>query len=105
MNIRFEYLYRDAANFKKWGDIVFTNKRGHDPKWLEEQAHQVLIDHDFFVAELAEVPDLRFEDIISHLDHDWHQFDSFSSTEDESTDELDRDVIDFLESLRNALYI
>jgi len=25
MNVRFEYLYRDAGNFKNWGEIVFFN--------------------------------------------------------------------------------
>jgi len=26
MNILFEYLYRDAGNNKKWGEVVFHNK-------------------------------------------------------------------------------
>jgi hypothetical protein len=25
MSVRFEYLYRDAGNFKNWGEVVFFN--------------------------------------------------------------------------------
>jgi hypothetical protein len=44
MNIRFEYLYRDAGNFKKWGEVIFSNKNNRDANDLEKQAKSVLID-------------------------------------------------------------
>lgn len=102
MSIRLEYLYRDAGNYKNWGEIVFANRNGHDVASLEEQARSVLIDGDFFVASKASVPDLHFDEHIGHLDHDWHQFDSLTATDDKITDEKRRDIADFLEALEQA---
>jgi len=47
MNIRFEYLYRDAGNFKNWGEIIFSNKNNYDADYLEKQVRAVLIDKGF----------------------------------------------------------
>lgn len=102
MNIRFEYLYRDAGNYKNWGDVVFSNKNDHDAEWLEQKAREVLIDSDFFVAEKARVPTLYFDEHIERLDHDWHQFESFMVTSDQTNDPRNRDVLEFLEALEQA---
>ena len=102
MNIRFEYLYCDAANYKQWGDVAFANTHGHDPDWLEHQARRLLIDSEFFIAEKAKVPDLRFEDHIKSLDHDWHCFGRFSETDEIPNDKCKRDIVEFLEALRRA---
>lgn len=64
-----------------------------------EQARSVLIDGDFFVARQTSVPDLHFEEHIGHLDHDWHQFDSFTPIIDPADDELGRDILEFLKLL------
>ncbi len=31
MNIAFEYLYRDAGNYKNWNTVVFSNRDAVDP--------------------------------------------------------------------------
>lgn len=100
MNIRFSYLYRDAGNFKQWGDIVLSNPNNMDTNLATLMAEQVLIDKTYFVANKAEVPDLHFIDYIKEADHGWHEFDAFSL--DIPNDPKNRNIQDFIESLRSA---
>ena len=100
MNIRFIYLYRDAGNFKNWGEVIFENKNNYDAGHLEKQIRTILIDQEFFVADKLDIPILRFQEHIDRLDHDWHEFHSFEPTFFEQTDTLSRDVSNFIESLR-----
>ena len=102
MNLRFDYLYRDAGNYKNWGDLVFLNKANCDACCLEQQAKKFLIDGEFFVAEKVGVPDLKFQIHIDTLDHEWHEFHSFSPTTEKSNDLCARDIIEFIESLKYA---
>ena len=71
MNVRFEYLYRDAGNFKSWGEVVFSNPHDVRADTIASMADQFLIDHAFFVAAKVDVPDLRFAEFIEVLDHGW----------------------------------
>ena len=68
MNIRFEYLYRDAGNFKNWGEVVFANPRDVPVEAIASMADRALIDHSFFVASKVGVPDLYFAEHIDALD-------------------------------------
>ena len=60
MNILFEYLYRDAGNYKNWGEVVFSNRENMNAAELNEQAKTILLDQDFFYADKAKIPDLYF---------------------------------------------
>ena len=102
MNISFQYLYRDAGNFKSWGEVVFSNRNNHDVHQLEQQARNVLIDSEFFVASKANIPCLQFQKYIESLDHDWHEFHSFQLSTDKPNDLCSRDIVVFIESLRDA---
>ena len=44
MNVRFEYLYRDAGNFKNWGELVFSNPHNINVDRVKSIAANVLID-------------------------------------------------------------
>lgn len=72
----FDYLYRDASNYKVYGSVLLT---GHltPPQVSELQA--CLIDSEFFVA--AEIPVPNLDDQLFVLsggptedDHLWHTF-------------------------------
>ncbi|HEY8766787.1 MAG TPA: hypothetical protein VIP09_05950 [Dehalococcoidia bacterium] len=102
MNIRFEYLYRDAGNFKNWGEIVFSNPDHVGPEVVTEMARDLLADRAFFVAVTARVPDLHFTDHDAELDHGWHEMHAFASTDDEPNDHEHRNIGEFVESLRLA---
>jgi hypothetical protein len=103
MNIRFEYLYRDAGNFKNWGDLVFSNPRNIKADLVNSMAENVLIDQAYFVASKADVPDLHFREYNEQLDHGWHEVQSFVSTEDTPNDPRGRSIEEFIESLRFAV--
>lgn len=102
MNIRFEYLYRDAGNFKNWGELVFKNKDNHNIHNLEKQARNVLIDNEYFVADKANIPNLQFQEHIEALDHNWHEFHSFQLSTSRADDSCGRDILEFIESLKSA---
>ena len=102
MNIRFEYLYRDAGNFKNWGEVILVNRHGHDVNALEQRARQVLIDQEYFDADKAMVPNLNFKDHIEALDHGWHEFHAFTSTVAETSDPEGRDIAEFIGHLEQA---
>lgn len=103
MNIRMEYLYRDAANYKQWGRITFRNPRGLTAEDVTELVQSVLIDGEYFVAEKARIPVLYFTDRDSELDHEWHEFHSFESTMNMPDDSLSRSVEELVESLRAGI--
>ncbi|OFZ99485.1 MAG: hypothetical protein A2Z44_03315 [Betaproteobacteria bacterium RBG_19FT_COMBO_58_11] len=102
MNIRFEYLYRDAGNFKNWGEVVFSNPRDVPADVAASMAENVLIDRTFFVASEAGVPDLHFSEYNEELDHGWHEVHAFLPTDEPCNDAGARNIEEFLKSLRSA---
>ena len=105
MNVRFEYLYRDAGNFKNWGEIVFSNPRNINADLIAAMTEKVLIDGAYFVASKAGVPDLHVETYDENLDHGWHELYSFQSTDEAPNDPQERNVEEFIESLQRASQI
>ena len=102
MNIRFEYLYRDAGNFKSWGELVFSNPHNINVNLLKTMVENVLIDQAYFVAFKADVPDLYFKEYNDQLDHSWHEFHAVAQTEEATNDPLGRNVEEFIKSLQFA---
>jgi hypothetical protein len=92
MNIRFNYLYRDAGNFKQYGSGVFCNPRNLSLGEIERKLQQSLMDGRYFVAEDVNLPALRKFDFDASLDHDWHEFESVEHCEDPCPEKLARDV-------------
>jgi hypothetical protein len=102
MNVRFEYLYRDAGNFKNWGEVVFSNPHNINSILVVAMAEKVLIDQAYFVATKADVPDLHFKEHDEQLDHGWHEFHACQPTEDAPNDPQGRNIEKFIDSLRDA---
>ncbi len=78
MNTRFEYLYRDACNYKSYNDVVVSgvlNKTDIQP---------YLKDKTFFIPSEIGLPDLQ-EMEFSPDDHIWHEIESISPTNDAPT--------------------
>jgi hypothetical protein len=105
VNVRFEYLYRDAGNFKNWGDIVFRNPREIPAHFVTAMAEKILIDEAYFIASKASVPDLHFVQHDVDLDHDWHELQAFRDTDDAPNDPEGRDIEEFIQSLQYASQI
>ena len=92
MNIRFEYLYRDAGNFKSWGELVFSNPHNINVNLVKSMAENILIDRAYFVASKAHIPDLHFKEYNEQLDHGWHELHTFVPTEEAPNDPLGRNI-------------
>ena len=103
MNIRFKYLYRDAGNFKNWGELVFSNPHNINVNLVKALAENVLIDQAYFIASKANVPDLHFNEYNDQLDHSWHEFHMVAQTEEATNDSLGRNIEEFIESLQFAV--
>jgi hypothetical protein len=100
MNILFEYLYRDAGNYKSWGHVIFCNANNISADVVKTRITGVLIDHAYFVASQAGVPDLRFTEYIEELDHGWHEFYSCEPTLESPDDKKNREIEEFIGDLR-----
>ncbi len=94
MNISFEYLYRDAANYKNWGEVVFeTASDTLDLEDLDKRIRNALIDGEYFVAEVALIPTLYFSGDKSSSDHGWHEFHGITQTEEISPDRINIETL------------
>lgn len=74
----FEYLYRDASNYKAWGELLLEGALS-DPEIAHLRRH--FEDGEFFIAEQIGIPPL-YESLwqqcdsspSEELDHVWHEF-------------------------------
>ncbi|GAA4411242.1 hypothetical protein GCM10023187_36780 [Nibrella viscosa] len=95
MNIKFEYMYRDAGNYKLYNTCVLTNRFHKPVDELETRIRKSLIDEEYFNPVKCKIPKLEFPDNDDDLDHNWHEFLSISST-DEAPD-LQLDILEFVQ--------
>ncbi len=88
-NIKFNYLYRDAGNFKEFNDVVFTNKHSNSLLEIEMAIKNNLIEGEFFIPEKWNIPRLSFGYFSPGLDHDYHEFESVELTDENPTENID----------------
>jgi hypothetical protein len=91
-NIKFNYQYRDAANYKQAGFVIFSNPENLSTTFLEEQLRKKLIDQEFFYPSNFNAPHLTLNgiDYDPNLDHEWNEFISLEETEEEANDKRSR---------------
>lgn len=73
-NVKFEYLYRDAGNYKNWGEVVFFNRKNMAIEDINKQITNNLMDNLYFVAAELNINDLHSPSYDPELDHDFHEF-------------------------------
>lgn len=72
--IRFNYLYRDSGNYKKFGCKRFSNPDQLSLEVIEYNIRLYLISHEFFTPDCLgnkKIKGHRFQD-----DYPWYEFDS-----------------------------
>lgn len=74
INLQFNYLYRDAGNYKAFGYEVFSNPDKLELKEIERRIRTALIDEQFFDPSEWGVTRLEITEWDDELDHDWHEF-------------------------------
>jgi hypothetical protein len=88
-NIKFNYLYRDSGNYKKFISVTFANPDGIELSEFETLIKSELFDETWFYAEEWKLPEI-FTDIVDfRVDPTWHEFESI-----EHTDEVANSIID-----------
>lgn len=80
-NIKFNYLYRDASNYKNFGSIVFSNIHNITLQEIHHIIMTKLYDGEYFNAKIWNVPELFFE-VPNSDDHEFHEFESIEITND-----------------------
>ena len=95
VNVEFQYLYRDAGNFKNFGSVIFANRGGIDVASVEEAIRSAIFENQFDAASLK-VPELFFKEFPydPELDHPLHEFACLIATDGRVTDAHRRDIAD-----------
>lgn len=100
MNTRFHYLYRDASNYKQWGEVVFTGCACS----LEPRLVAALDRQEFFIADHVRLPELFFTEGPSDSDdHCFHEFDSCETTDVPADDRHQRSIDEFVQEVEDAV--
>lgn len=102
MNIEFEYLYRDAGNYKNWGGVVFSNPKLHDAESLRAFIRQAMSDTEYFDATAVRLPDLHFPEYVAELDLPLHEFFEVSVTDESPNDQYGRSIDELLHEIRST---
>jgi len=97
--IRFNYLYRDSGNWKKFGSKRFSNPAQLTVEEIEEKIRQNLIDREYFYPEQVGIKKFKFHRYLD--DYSWYEFESVEIliNIDSPTKEL-KSISDFLLQLK-----
>jgi hypothetical protein len=104
LNIKFSYLYRDAGNYKNFGEAVFGNSEHLSVEDIRISIEANLIEGQWFIAKDLELSNLFFEEFgyDEELDHNWHEFGDVEETNEEAN--TDEDIQVFLRRLAGRKY-
>ncbi len=86
MNTAFEYRYRDASNYKRFGYVVFA---GEFTATTEMRLRAALDDGEHFIAHQLKIPEVfLWLDVYpkNEDDHCWHEYARMELTKDQPTD-------------------
>ncbi|MBS1778255.1 MAG: hypothetical protein JST70_02955 [Bacteroidetes bacterium] len=100
MNIRFEYLYRDGANYKQFGEVIFSNPSAMDLAKVDEQIRKQLIDNEWFYPAEWGLKDLHYFAWDDELDHLFHEYIGIFPTDEPATE---MDISAFLQKIKCGL--
>ena len=85
-NIKFNYLYRDAGNYKSYGSVVFSNKNCLKTEEVNSKITFCLISGEFFIPSKWKIPLIYIFPYDNDLDHEWYEFEYCEYSLDQFTD-------------------
>ena len=107
-NVSFQYMYRDASNYKQHGEVVFTNQAYMSMEEIENQIRACLQDGEFFIARQVHTEE-RFFDALYEDDHPWHEYKCVETTTKPNFDPENwnehhhkRDIAEFIADFEKA---
>jgi len=102
MNVIFEYLYRDAGNYKNWESIVFSNPNSYGIDMLRASIRKAMSNDGYFDALAVRLPDLHFPKFSAVLDLPLHEFFDVSATDQNPDDLHSRSIDELLTEIARA---
>jgi len=81
-NIKFNYLYRDRANYKKFDWVIFHNEPSISIEELEKLIKSKLIYGEWFYADQWKLPEIFLDSFDHKIDPTWHEFESIEYTDE-----------------------
>jgi hypothetical protein len=100
-NIKFSFLYQDAANYKTFGEILFSNPEQIGLEEIETKILSACNENGNFDPQPWGIPNIRTQPYDPELDHDWYEIESIEETEEMLTD--GRSIDFFLRSITAIL--
>jgi hypothetical protein len=103
-NIRFDYLYRDAGNYKSSGSVNFANPDGLRPELIAEDLRRAFLEGCLFVAHQVRIPTCFLFEIgkAGADDHCFHEFEAVDITENRPDDPESRSIRQFIVEIQAA---
>lgn len=98
-NIQFNYLYRDAGNYKKYGSVTFANPGNISLAELSTLIQSKLIDQTWFYHNHWHLPDLR-ETFDPEIDPTWHEFENVRHSHEAADSKME--LLEFIELIKNT---
>ena len=97
-NIKFRYLYRDAGNYKKRGEVVFRNPDELSCDFIADALRKAFLQDGLFIAHQVRIPDsfLYTRGEAESDDHCYHEFDRVELSPDTPDDQHGRSIKQFL---------
>lgn len=97
-NIRFDYLYRDGSNYKKWADVVFRNPDDLSVDSILKSFRESFSEDGLFIAHQVRLPEvfLAAEYPLTEDDHCFHEFAEVEVTSDTANDRYGRSISEFV---------
>lgn len=84
-NIKFSFLYRDAANYKTWGEVVFANPQNLTKEEVQQSIMNSCNPDGCFDPGPWGLPNIRTLPYDPELDHDFYEFESVEETGESPT--------------------
>ncbi|MGZ3812885.1 MAG: hypothetical protein ACXVB0_09555 [Mucilaginibacter sp.] len=99
-NIKFNYRYRDGANYKNHDFVIFKNDHSIGIDELEFLIKSKLIDETWFYADEWKLPELFFSFFDYKTDPTWHEFKCVECTDEAANSKLT--LSQFVQELENV---
>lgn len=100
LNLKLNYMYRDGANYKQFGWVIFSNPGFLSPRRAAGLFKEKLISGEYFVPQDWGLARLQKHAYDPEIDHEWHEFEDFEWTEEDATD--DREISEFLNEIKKG---
>ena len=100
-NVKFNYMYRDASNYKSWGSVIFINPGEATLSDIDARLLNVFGNDRLFIASQIRIPEvfLYLDGDITIDDHCFHEYISVEFTNESENDKHGRSINEFIKEV------